>query len=81
MEKREFCICQNQSHGHPPGECPYRATEADDLCKECHELSKKPEEEKRSSKPGHDLAGSGAPTFPLLPPPFRQSFMIAWRQP
>jgi hypothetical protein len=42
---------------------------------------RKPEEEKRSSKPGDDLAGSGAPTFPLLPPPFRQSFMIAWRQP
>ncbi len=49
MADREFCICQNISHGHPPGECPYRATEADGLCKECHELSKKQEEQKRSS--------------------------------
>ena len=42
MANREFCICQNEPHGHPPGECPYRATEADGLCKECHEKSKEP---------------------------------------
>ena len=47
MESREKCICQNQTHGHPPGECPYSATEGDELCKRCHDLSKKPEEGKR----------------------------------
>ena len=41
MANREL-ICQSESHGHPAGECPYRATEADGLCKECHEKSKEP---------------------------------------
>ena len=41
MESRERCICQNQSHGHAPSKCPNRGTEADDLCKDCHERSGK----------------------------------------
>ena len=40
MESRERCICQNKSHGHAPGKCPNRGTEADDLCKDCHERSR-----------------------------------------
>jgi cell division septum initiation protein DivIVA len=36
MPNLEQCICQNQNHGHEPGKCPNRATEANDLCKDCH---------------------------------------------
>ena len=36
MATENYCICQNRHHGHEPGKCPHRATEANDLSKDCH---------------------------------------------
>jgi hypothetical protein len=36
MANQEQCICQSRNHGHKPGKCPSRATEANDLCEHCH---------------------------------------------
>jgi hypothetical protein len=30
------CICAVGDHGHEPGECHHEATEANNLCKDCH---------------------------------------------
>jgi hypothetical protein len=30
------CICPSGDHGHEPGKCQNEATEANDLCKDCH---------------------------------------------
>jgi hypothetical protein len=30
------CICAVGDHGHEPGECQHEATEANNLCKDCH---------------------------------------------
>jgi len=34
---QELCPCRSGDHGHEPGKCPNQATEADDLCKACHD--------------------------------------------
>ena len=34
---QELCQCQLGTHGHEPGKCPEPATEADNLCKACHD--------------------------------------------
>ena len=30
------CMCAVRDHGHEPGKCQNEATEANDLCKDCH---------------------------------------------
>jgi hypothetical protein len=36
---QELCQCQSATHGHEPGKCAEPATEADGMCKRCHDAA------------------------------------------
>ena len=36
---QELCHCQSGTHGHEPGKCAEPATEADGMCKRCHDAA------------------------------------------
>jgi hypothetical protein len=42
------CICPLGDHGHEGGKCPNEATEANDLCKDCHARSQELLETRKS---------------------------------
>jgi hypothetical protein len=37
MAQEQQCQCRSAMHAHEPGKCPNPATEADGLCKHCHD--------------------------------------------
>jgi hypothetical protein len=42
------CICPLGDHGHEAGKCPNEATQANDLCKDCHAKSQELLETRKS---------------------------------